>query len=350
MHRHVVVLSFAAAWTLACCAKADHPTPAASPEVELLRDPLFSRGVTQGYANHLSPAEREDCLRRWQTRGITDARWSFWEISERLYFAHNPETPLLPGPGAFIWSTANHAKQCRIENGSVRMIFDTGREWREGGSLNLPEPDGTPPKYADPNTTWPHFLIGQHFAKDNDPATHIPDDEKLRFDQYGRLRFTVDIKLNRLLKSSTWDHRKDYQAANHAIFYIGFVVMPTSASRVADRGKFYVLAPAIYSEGGNRHVPGSLPWLGLDQFGDGVYFSGSQPVLQEGRWVAYDIDVKQIIREGMSAATQKTLARGETRIYRAEDHFLACLLIGWEVWGGFDTDVEFRNVSLRGSP
>ncbi len=247
-------------------------------------------------------------------------------------------------PGVFQWSTANQAKQLLIENGAVHMIFDTSKEWREGGQLNLPDKDGKRPKYGDPNTTWPHFLIGQHFAKDNDPSTRIPDEDKLRFNKFDRLRFRIDIKLNRVLKNSAWDHRAEYQAANHAIFYLAFVVLPKSSSRLADPGKFYMLVPAIYSEGNNRHVPGSLPWLGLDQFGDGVYFSGAQPVLQSGNWVPYDIDVKQLIQEGLSAAAQ----RNPTRAYHPEDYFLAELLIGWEVWGGFDTDVEFRNLSLQG--
>jgi len=319
-------------------------------EVELLRDPQFSRGVTQGYANHLPSAERAECLSRWKARGITDAQWAFWEISERLYFAHNPETPLLPHPGAFVWNTADQGKQCLIDRGNLRMIFDTSKEWREGGKLNLPDKDGNRPKYGDPATTWPHFLIGQHFAKDNDPTTLIPEGDKLLFDKYSRLRFRIAVKLNRVVKSSAWDHHEDYHAANHAIFYIAFVLMPKTASRMAETGKFYMLTPAIYSEGENQHVAGSLPWLGLDQFGDGVYFSGSQPILQAGDWVPYDIDVKQLIREGLSSATQKSLALGKTRTYRPEDYFLGCLLVGWEVWGGFDTDVEFRNLSLRGTP
>lgn len=334
---------------LGWCHAAEPPADGAS-SVELLRDPLFSRGVTQGYANHLSPAERADCASRWHAKGITDAQWAFWEISEKLYFAHNPETPLLPAPGTFLWSTADKAKQCLIENGALRMIFDTGKEWREGGSLNLPDKDGHAPRYGDPATTWPHFLIGQHFAKDNNPATLIPDAEKLSFDKFHRLRFRADIKLHRVLKSSPWDHHADYKAANHAIFYLAFVVMPTKASRVADGGKIYILAPAIYSEGHSQHVQGTLPWVGLDQFGDGVYFSGAQPLLQPGSWVPYDIDVKQLIRESFSAMTQKALAQGKTRTYRPEDYFLACLLVGWEVWGGFDTEVEFKSLSLRGSP
>ena len=328
--------------------KADELKSPGSPEVELLRDPLFSQGVTQGYANHLPPAERADCLSRWQAKGITKAQWSFWEISEQLYFAHNPDTPSVGAPGSFIWSTADKAKQCLITNGGVRMIFDTSKEWREGGRLDLPDAGGKPPRYGNASTTWPHFLLGQHFAKDNDPATRIPEGDKLLLNQYDRLRFRIDIKLNHLVRSSAWDHREEFHAANHAIFYIAFVMMPRSASRVAETGKLYVLAPAIYSEGNNEHVPGSLPWLGLDQFGDGVYFSGAQPVLHAGSWVPYDIDVKQLVREGLSAAAQKALAQGLTKTYRPEDYFLSCLLLGWEAWGGFDTDVEFKNLSLRG--
>ncbi|HEY1172312.1 MAG TPA: hypothetical protein VGH19_13140 [Verrucomicrobiae bacterium] len=316
---------------------------------QLLRDPRLLHGITQGYANHLPATERADCLTRWQSKGLTNAQWAFWEISEQLHFAHHRETPTVKAPGEFIWQTTNLAKQCLLEKGRVHLLYDTGKEWREGGALNLPDKSGKPPKYGNPHTVWPHFLIGQHFAKDNNPLTIIPDAEKLTFEKYDRLRLQAKVKLNRLVRSSTWDHSSDYKAPNHAIFYFAIVIMPKTANRVADGGKFYMLVPAIYSEGDNRHVPGSTPWLGLDQFGDGVYFSGSQPTLEAGRKISYDIDVKQLIREGLSAATQRSFQHGKRRIYRAEDYFLACLLVGWEVWGGFDTDIEFSDLSLTGT-
>lgn len=319
-------------------------------EVEILRDPGLSQGVTQGYANHLSPAERADCLSRWTQKGITNAQWAFWEISEQLYFAHHAENPTLPRRGCFSWTTANGTKQFQIEDGVVRMKFDTAKEWREGGSLNLPDKEGQKPRYGDPNTVWPHFLIGQHFAKDNAPGTVLSEAEKLGIDSHPRLRLGIDIRLNRLRKSSAWDHRQEYGAPNHAIFYVAFVLMPRIASRLAEGGKFYMLVPAIYSEGDDKHVPGSAPWLGLDQFGDGVYFSGAHPTLKAGEWVSYDIDVKQHIREGMAAATRHSIAQKRGRMYRAEDYWLACMLVGWEIWGGFDTDIEFKNMSLHGSP
>jgi hypothetical protein len=330
---------------LAATSHAADNVPAGS---ELLRDPTLSKGVTQGYANHLSAAERQDCLARWTASGISGAQWAFWEISERLYFAHNRATPTMPGPGAFSWRTADDAKQCLITDGSVRMIFDTRHEWREGGKLSLPSKDGTLPKYNHGITTWPHFLIGQHFAKDNHGP--VSETEKLRFGRFDRLRFTVDVKLNNLLKSSDWDHRAEFKAPNHAIFYMAFVVMPVSASRVGDAGKFYILIPAIYSEGQHRHVVECHPWLGQDQSGAGVYFTGSQPSLRAGNWVHYDTDVKQLIREALAAATKESRARGQTKTFVPEEYFLAKFLIGWEVWGGFNTDVEFKNLSLRGWP
>lgn len=316
-------------------------------ETELLRDPAFTQGVTQGYANHLTLFKRAETLSRWQSKGITNAQWAFWEISEQLYFAHNLTTPILSQPGKFMWSTTNQAKQLLITPEGVRFLYDTSKEWREGGRLDLPDKNGNRPKYGDANTTWPHFLLGQHFAKDNKPVAVITESEKLFFDKYQSLRCTVDIRLNRLLKSSTWDHHAEYGAGNHAIFYLAFILMPKSAQRMAETGKFYVLVPTIYSEGDNRHHPGSTPWLGLDQFGDGVYFSGSHPTLQAGKWVSYDIDVKQLVREAMTAATQKSQAQGKARVYRPEDYFAAGFLIGWEVWGGFDTDVEFKNLSVK---
>jgi len=315
---------------------------------ELLRDPRFTQGITQGYANHLKPAERAECLARWTAIGITNAQWAFWEISEQLYFAQNPATPLIPKPGSFQWSTTNQAKQCLIENGAVHFLFDTSKEWREGGNLNLPDKSGQRPKYGDPNTTWPHFLIGQHLTGNNQATALIPEADKLLFNKYDQLRLRIDIKLNQLQKSSPWDHRAEYGAKNHAIFYLAFIIMPKTASRMSDAGKFYMLVPAIYSEGDDKHVPGSTPWLGLDQFGDGVYFSDSQPKLKTGNWTPYDIDVKQVIREGLTAAAQRAQTTGLKRTYNTDDYFIAGLLIGWEVWGGFATDIEFKNLTFRG--
>ncbi len=127
--------------------------------------------------------------------------------------------------------------------------------------------------------------------------------------------------------------------------------MPRTARCIAERGKFYVLIPATYSEGG-AHVPTSAPWLGIDQFGDGVYFSGASalPHLAPGSWVHYDVDVKDLVREGFAAVAQRSAAATPARSAAPEDNFIAVLLIGWEVWGGFATDVEFRGASLRGYP
>ncbi len=329
------------------------PVPAPDPGaagIELLRDPGFVQGVTQGYANHLPAAEREDCLARWNSRGLGDAQWAFWEISERLHFAHNPDAPLRAGPGAYEWSTVDLAKQCSIDHGAVRFRFDTGREWREGGSLWLSDADGKRPRYGNPATTWPHFLVGQHLVASNDAMYPIPDHEKLLLDTYKRLRFTLEVKLNRLERSSQWDHREEFGAADHALFYIGFAVMPRETQCIAQRGKFYILIPAIYSEGGAAHVQQCAPWLGIDQFGDGVFFSGSPvyPHLVAGSWVPYDVDVAALVREGLTAAAARVAPEDRKRSLDPKDYFVAVLLIGWEVWGGFATDVEFRGVSLRG--
>jgi len=126
--------------------------------------------------------------------------------------------------------------------------------------------------------------------------------------------------------------------------------MPASASRVADGGKIYVLIPGIYAEEDNHHEVKFNQWLGLDQYGETVYATGSQPSLRAGSWIHYETDVKQLIREALAAATRESRARGQAKTYVPEDYFLAFFLIGWEVWGGFNTDVEFKNLSLRGWP
>jgi hypothetical protein len=52
----------------------------------------------------------------------------------------------------------------------------------------------------------------------------------------------------------------------------------------------------------------------------------------------------------LAAATKEFRAREKIKTYVPVDYFLAALLIGWEVWGGFNTDVEFKDLSLRGWP
>lgn len=58
--------------------------------------------------------------------------------------------------------------------------------------------------------------------------------------------------------------------------------------------------------------------------------------------------MKELVREGFAAVAQRTAPAPSPRNAAPEDNFIAVLLIGWEVWGGFATDVEFRGVSLRG--
>lgn len=344
-------LLLVALWSLAgaVVASAVEKPRRAQDGVELLRDPTFTRGITQGFANHLKPAERADCLTRWNAKGMRDADWIFWEISEQLYFAHNPATPVVKKPGQFTFTTIGDAKQCSVDDGVVRLRFDSGKDWREGGNLSLPDKSGAKPTYGNPRTTWPHFLFGQQFGRKFTPGWPADAPDLLGATMFERLRFTADVKLNQVVKSSTWDHKPDYGAPNHAIFYIGFMIRPL-VPQGPGRGIYYVLVPAIYSEGDNRHLPQSCPWLGLDQHGEGVYFSGSQPSLQVDTWVRYDIDVKALVREALAVATKDSATKGRFRHFRAEDYGIEVLLIGWEIWGGFATDVEIKNLSLVGTP
>ena len=335
------------AWLSCATALAQTPAQHQPGEVELLRDPVLLHGVTQGFANTLPQEDRESCFARWQAKGITKAKWEFWEISESQYFAHNPNTPEVLGPGHYHWETADHAKQLTIRDGVVRMIYDTSKEWREGGRLNLPDKEGNRPKYDAVETSWPHFLIGQVFTHEGNQSEAPEDDQKIIADGYVGLRFKADVRLNRLKKSSEWDHSSDFETANHALFYIVFTVMPVASKSISEPGKIYILVPAIYSEG-DGHVKSSAPWIGFDQFGDSVYFTDSQPKLKAGEWVSYDFDMKKLIQEGLAAVEKEARAKGVKKSYRTEDYFLAKFIIGWEKWGGFDTDVEFKGLSLRG--
>jgi hypothetical protein len=320
--------------------------------VELLRDPELTKGVTGGYANLLSPSEREEANRRWAGKGITGAEWAFWEISGNSYFANNPQNPEVQENGVYRWSTEDGSKQFLRDGGLVRMLYDTSKEWREGGNITWPDETGAKAPYAhrDPATTWPHFLIGQHLTGDNDPSTPLREGDKIFPGRFEDLRFRIDVKLNQVLRLSAKDFTAEHVTPGHALFYLGFGIMPRNTANIKELGKVYLLVPAIYSHGDNRHFDDHLPWTGPDQFGDGVYFSGSFQSLRPAEWVHYDVDVKALVAEGLAAFDRKVRERQTPldREYSPDDYFVAFILIGWEIWGDFTTDVEFKNLSMIG--
>lgn len=104
---------------------------------------------------------------------------------------------------------------------------------------------------------------------------------------------------------------------------------------------FYTLVPAFYSEDGATHLD-VAPWLGGDPIGAAVYFSPKHPALQKGTPVRYDVDVESLAAESIAAYNKRY-----TAYVILSDYVLSEILVGWEIWGGYRTEVEIRDLSLN---
>jgi len=293
-------------------------------------------GVRHGMGNTYPCVLDWACRARWNSRveGLGEAVWRFTEIAEKLYFCENPNTPTLDAD-RLIYESADRSKRFIIRrdgSGRVRYVFDSGKEWRHGCLLNLPDENGEKPAFAGDRWNWCHFLVGQPLKDDRDWMG------KVRFERYEDIRFQARIILNDIARTGPecgeWKGTR-----NHALFYIGFVL-----KREAWGGPrtFYALVNAFYSEDGETHHD-VAPWLGLDPVHAAVFFSPGHPVLVQGSEVDYNVSVKSVAREAIAAFNE----RHETSLL-LEDYTFSGILIGWEIWGGYRTDVEMSGLALNG--
>lgn len=92
--------------------------------------------------------------------------------------------------------------------------------------------------------------------------------------------------------------------------------------------------------------PDPLPNVMPDQFGDAVYFHQnphSFPRLQKGEWTAYDVDVVPL-----SVSMLNHIAGTKHIAIIPADYFISIFFTGWEIWGGYDTEVEMKSLHLTG--
>ena len=351
---------------------------------ELLVDPNFENGVAIGYANNYPNDKDLQCIGNWRNKLINynQIKWYFIEISERFYLCDNNNNPIVSDSSINYISPNYGGKQLLIDkvNKSVRMLYNTGWEWR--GGCNLCKPwtfDGIThyPQYGNSLTFWPHFLVAQFLSSSYVPSpdfqglNSVPVAERVEVNKSEGLIFHGEFKLNNSQKVNSrfncpngdWlpntcnqelcqgGNNNCPQLKDHAIFYVGFVLWrknqdpnkPPNYPNV-----LYQLLPLVYTEDGNINLGGDgyngqAYFLG-DQFGDRTFFAkfgeGSTKnvkKLVKGQWTSIEIDVREFSKE--------TLGRLNPNI-NFSDYFVSSVLIGWEIWGGYQTDVEFRNLSL----
>jgi len=353
-------------------------------EIELFDDPSFQKGVAVGFANTYPNSLDEACISRWANilPNYGTIKWMFWEITERFYFCDNPtDNPQITGNAILYVSPNAGGKKLTINKDTkiVKMEYRTDWEWR--GGCNLCKPwtyDGVThyPVYGDPYTNWPHFLVGQVLSPSYVPNLYvisIPESEKVYLTKYQKLLFHGEFKWNnsyRVAPFPGWNcpdgdwkpntcseeicQSNCEHVPNHAIFYIGFVLWykdwpsyPSQGPRVV-----YQLLPLLYTEDGEYNMGGDFENLMPDQYGDRTFFAkfGEGPTvnvrkLVKNQWVSTDIDVDEFSRYILDYISQKVGSQ-----LNPKDYFISMVLIGWEIWGAYQTDIEFRSISLKAVP
>ena len=337
-------------------------------ETELLTDPNFQNGVAVGYANTYPNDADQACIGRWQQilPGYNNIKWTFIEISERFYFCENSTNNPTIGTNLISYISPNGGikKFTSNRNGTIRLEHDTSWEWRGGCNLSLPWLDVSPsqPRYGDSYTNWPHFLISQLLSPSYLPSQYdalnpniIPLSERINLTKYNTLQFSGQFRLNQLAKiGSSQCPSSDWIIAgttNHAIFYISFVLWRNTWNnpRVDNvPNVIYQLLPIVYSEDGTTNIGGQSGYLMGDQFGDRTYFAK----LGEGVTInAKKLTINSPIFENISidvAAFSRQILTSINPALNPNDYFVSVFLAGWEIWGGYKTDIEIKNLSLKG--
>ena len=310
---------------------------------QLFADPSFALGVQHGWANTYPDAEDTICKSRWAARSpsLSNASWLFWEIAEKTYFCDNPATP--SGSSPMTYSSSDGSKQfLNYGGGRIGWRIDTAKEWRSGCNLSLPDQNGARPKYGDPATNWPHFLIGQDIKDPTDSQG------KFRVGRYSKMLFSGSILLNNSAKTGEQCPGGSWSTSfpNHELFYMTFVLTKTvpSTGGTINANTIFALVPMFYSEDGTSHV-NNAEWIMPDQFGQVVYSSPLYPSLKRGQRVDYSVDAIEILTNAL-----KALKTNYGQSFNTSDYHVSQILLGWEIWGGYSNDVEASALSLTATP
>ena len=233
----------------------------------------------------------------------------------------------------------------------IEMIFNSSKEWRGGCSLakNDKLNNNAAPVYAAQNSSWDwqHLLLEQQIH-DSGNANKL-----LTINKYDKLLFkvTLDLKNSQRMSSPYYTNNGSCpEWRNHAILYIAFVLDDATHPGDATR-RIYAIFPAWYTYDGLTYYKGG-PWLGGDPISTKVYFTGmvgsgaKYEPLTAGQERTYSIDVQEMAAEAIGGYNQKH-ADG-SRSWSAANYVLSDILIGWEIWGGYNTDVIIKNPTLTG--
>ncbi len=183
-----------------------------------------------------------------------------------------------------------------------------------------------------PDEPWVHLLVQQDL--ENPPS--LAELESCRFHVEARL------------KHSQLHRTEDYAPSRHAAQFLIYLTVANRNPASPGYGQYYWFGIPVYDDR-SRVAPAyqARDFGGTKMF---IYTLASDVFASESthdhQWVTLARDLLPLMREGLEAGWKRGFMPGSLEL---ADYRIAAVVIGWEVPGIFDVDVQLRNLSLRAS-
>lgn len=278
-------------------------------QIDLLKDLNFEQGL---YGQSLTKFTGCSLL------PLSGPKWKTTEVSTNLYLCDNSQNPINQNP--LVYSSVNNMKKFySYKNGTIKMKLDTSYDEDSGCYIT----------YANNPTHWGHYLIEQPMGNIN-------------FADYSEIRYNLDAKLDDAKKIS------NCAQTNQARFGIVFLLQNKQGAATASSNTPYFWIMLMPCNTNNYDSSGCDNWpeqIARDQYGIAIYHpSPSQyPYLKKGEWKNYNFDLKNMAQNAINYYNSKY--NGNLKL---DDFYLVNHNFGWEIWGGYSTEIDLSNISLKG--
>ncbi len=286
-------------------------------ERELIRDPHFQNGflllepkpgkrVVYGEATDASASAKPVWdLCQWSSRFPLEAGRAKRSPDGSLFFTNAAKRVWLGAPGG--------------AGADLSLGVDASVEYAGHARKSPIEP-------------WVHLLVQQELEQPPSLA------------DLASCRFHVEARLTHAKLFRT----DDYTPARHAAQFLIFLTVANRNPQSPGYGQYFWFGIPLYDDRARI-----VPAYQAQDFGDTkmfIYTLASDVFTKQsthdGQWVMFARELLPLLREGLAAGWQRGFMAGS----RDEvDYRLTGIVIGWEVPGVFDVELQLRNLSLRAS-
>jgi len=300
---------------MSICLLACFNVSAATPERELIRDPHFQGGFLL-----LEPKPGKRVVYGEALGAALSAKpvWDLCQWSSKFPLAAAREP--WPANGGLCFT--NRAKRvCVGRPGSADADLALG--------VNASVEYGHHARQS-PGEPWVHLLVQQEII--NPPSLAELD----------ACRFQVEARL----KHAQLHRTDDYTPSRHAAQFLIYLTVANRNARSPGYGEFLWFGIPLYDDR-SRLVPAyqAQDFAGSKMF---IYTVAEEMFTkestQDGQWVTFAQDLLPLMREGLASGWQRGFLSGSRDL---ADYRVTNIVIGWEVPGIFDVEMQLRALKLE---